>query len=127
MGHQLATNTMAVLAGGEVPTSQWSRETGGEVHILHVHGPKLDKVTCIFDFMGEHCPEALVWTDSIKASALKHCGIEHHQAQAMMSILAAAHTADRGALYRETEVVYTKLLRKANALLKGGRKISQSS
>ena len=115
-----------LLAGGEVPSTQWSRDAGGEMHILHVHGPKLDKVNCVLDFMGKQRSEKATWTEERKGSALQHCGIEHHQAQAMISILEAANRADGGGLYRKTQVMYTKLLRQAESLLMGDRKTLQS-
>ena len=108
-----------------MPSTQWSRDAGGEMHILHVHGPKLDKVNCILDFMGKHRSDTAVWTEKSKASALRHCGIEHHQAQAMISILDAAYTVDGGALYERTQVIYSRLLREADALLQRGHKLSQ--
>ena len=109
-----------------MPSTQWSRDAGGEIYILHVHGPKLDKVNCILDFMGKHRSETPMWTEERKGCALQHCGIEHHQAQAMISILEAAHTADGGVLYRKTQVMYTTLLHQANTLLMGKRKTLQS-
>ena len=109
-----------MLAGGEVPSSPWVRDSGGEKHILHIHGPKLDKVKCIFDFMDQYSPGSTsAWMEESKSAALQHCGIAHHQAQAMISILEAAYAADGGALYRTTQVLYADLLRQANVLIDG--------
>ena len=114
-----------MLAGGEVPSSPWVRDAGGVKHILHVHGPKLDKVKCILDFMDQYSPgSTFPWMEKSKSAALQYCGIAHHQAQAMISILEAAYAADGGSLYRTTQVLYTRLLHQANALIKGKKKIT---
>jgi len=76
--------------GGDVPTAQWARDAGGEKHILHIHGPKLDKVKCVLDFIDERVKDpALQWEDSVKKQALEKCGMGHHQSEAMISILQA--------------------------------------
>lgn len=103
-----------------MPSSPWVRDSGGEKHILHIHGPKLDRVKCIFDFMDQYSPgSTFPWLEESKRAALQHCGIAHHQAQAMILILEAAYAADEGALYRTTQVLYTELLQQATALIDG--------
>lgn len=104
-----------------MPTASWARDAGGQKHILHVHGPKLDKVKCVLDYIDDHKEYATVpWDDDYKKLALQHCSMAHHQSDAMMSILEAAYVADQGKMYRTTQILYNRYLSQANAIIRKG-------
>ena len=45
--HAGSLPTAAPAAGAIPPKNQWARNVGGQIYILHVHGPKLDKAACV--------------------------------------------------------------------------------
>ena len=104
-----------------MPTAQWARDAGGEKHILHIHGPKLDKVECILNYMDKRSnSNTPFWEETVKKQGLEKCGMGHHQSEAMMSILQAAYITDKGQMYRTTQSLYSKYLGLANLTIRRG-------
>ncbi len=88
-------------AGGNPPETQWTRDAGGQIYILHVHGPKLDKAICVLDYAEmESRLQGGAWLPEQKKRIASTCTITHHQVDAMLAIMETAYRNDKGRLYR---------------------------
>jgi len=103
-------------AGGVPPDTQWTRDAGGQIYILHVHGPSLDKVVCVLEFVDlEGRGLGRPWPPEQKRRIVNVCApsggsVAHHQMDMVLAILETAYMNDKGRLYRATDDTYRTLL-----------------